>query len=129
MSVIVNPYGKFSALIVECKKICESKINRLAKAQTRLEEYREKNPDNVLRLNAWQKELNDEAEETEYLIEAISEVFPALFEAESKRKFLKGREFEKNGGNSPFVSVFRDENHKEAVRLYSIANQRLQDNI
>ena len=129
MDQIVNPSGKFRALLQKCLELCEKKLDRTAKTQQKCNEYRDKNPDNVLRVNAWQEDINNDVDETEYIKEALTEIFPILFEAEAKRQFLKGREFEKTDGKSPFISHFRNDQEKEALRHYSIAEQRLKDNI
>lgn len=134
---IVNPSGKFSALMVQCLDICAQQANNVAKEQIRLNNYKEKNEQNVLIINQWQEKLNFEIDNISYLESVFSETLPALFNAEGKRQFLKGRELEKENVHkgadinylSAFVSVFKDDQEKEAIRHYSIAQQRIKDNI
>lgn len=126
--MITNPGLKLSNLIKICAAKLEAEMLNISKEQTRLEDYKARNPDKVLQINSWQEMLNSRADNIEYLQEAITDAFPVLIQAESDRRFLKGREFEKRSG-SPLVSWFKNDQHKEAERHYSKANQFYKDNI
>lgn len=125
---MINPANTFYQLVKLCRSKLDEDMVNIAKEQERLEAYKAKNPTNVLAINSWQELINSKVDVNEYLLECITEHFPACFEAESKRKFLKGREFEKND-TSTFTTYYKNDQHKEAIRHYSIAKQRLTDNI
>lgn len=125
--MITNPGIKLANLIRICADKCEAEMLNIAKEQSRLEEYKARNPDKVLQLNAWQEAINNRADNIEYLQEAIVDVFPLLIAAEGDRRFRKGREQQQTG--SSLVSWYKNDQHKEAERHYSIANQKLKDNI
>jgi len=125
---MINPANTFYQLVKLCRSKLDEDMVNIAKEQERLEAYKTKNPTNVLAINSWQELINSKVDVNEYLLECITEHFPACFEAESKRKFLKGRQFEKED-TSPLVTFYRSNQEKEAARHYSIAKQRLIDNI
>lgn len=125
---MINPVNTFYQLVKLCSAKLEDDMVNIAKEQERLEAYKAKNPTNVLQINSWQEVINSKVDVNEYLQECITEHFPACFDAEAKRKFLKGREFEKND-SSTFTTYYKNNQHKEAIRHYSIAEQRLKDNI
>ncbi len=129
MNQITNPYGKMMALVNLCLDKLDIELNNVSKEQARLNDYKAKNPDKVLQINSWQESLNSRVDTIEYLAEAMQESFPALFEAEGQRRFLKGREFEKKADRPQSFTWFKNENQKEAFRHYSVAEQRLKDNI
>lgn len=126
--MISNPGLKLSNLIKICATRLEAEMLNISKEQARLEDYKARNPEKILQINSWQETINSRADNIEYLQEAITDAFPVLIQAEADRRFLKGREYEKNG-TSKLVSWFKNDGHKEAERYYSIANQRLTDNI
>lgn len=126
--MITNPGLKFSAIVKECAQQLEAELLRLSKEEARCQEYAARKPESVMHIKAWQESIDQSRDRIEYLAEAITEAFPLLLQAEANRRFLKGREYEKNT-HSPFVSFYRSDQHKEAERHYSIANQRYIDNI
>lgn len=125
---ITNPGLKLSGLIALCNERIQSELQLIAKEQTRLDEYRENNPDKILQINARQDAINKRFDNIDFLEEAITDILPQLFEAESKRAFLKGSQSTKLN-ESKLVTNYLSEHEKEAIREYSIARQRLIDNI
>lgn len=125
---IHSPRLSLRGLISLCDERLQTELQSIAKEQTRLDEYRENNPDKVLQVNSRQDAINRRYDNIEYLCEAILEVIPAIFEAESNRAFIKGSQSQK-GHESPYVTNYLSEHEKESIREYSIARQRLLDNI
>lgn len=126
-NVITNPGTKFYNLIAICDNKLQSELVNIAKEQERLNQYKARNPDKIMQINAWQELINSRVDNVEYLQDSIIELFPQLFEAEGQRRFLKGREFENNKNNKP--SFWMNEKQKEAYRAQSITEQRIKDNI
>lgn len=125
--MITNPAGKFYALVKICTQMLDEDLAQLESDRIRLAEYRQSKPGNVMQIQAWQEKLDKRLQHIETMREAITEHFPALLEAEGKRRFFKGREAERSD-KAP-RSWFKSENEKEAARHYSIARQRLIDNV
>ncbi len=126
-NIITNPGTKFYNLIAICENKLQSELVNIAKEQERLNQYKARNEDKIMQINAWQELINSRVDNVEYLQDSIIELFPQLFESEGQRRFLKGREFENNKNNKS--SFLMNDKQKEAFRAQSITEQRIKDNI